>query len=419
MPEGPAYVIVGASLAGAKAAETLREEGFAGPVVLLGAESERPYERPPLSKGYLLGTADKSSIYVHEEHWYAGHEIDLRLGVTVTGIDRAARRIALEDGQSISYDRLLLTTGAQPRPLNVPGGDLDGVHYLRTVADSERLATALAPVPGEGTQVVVVGAGWIGLEVAAAAREKGCGVTVLELESTPLQRAIGPELGAVFAGLHRRHGVEFRFGDGAREFRGSGGRVTSVLTSGGAELPADVVLVSIGAAPSVGLAEAAGLEVDNGIAVDAALRTSDPGIFAAGDAANAIHPLLGRRVRVEHWSNALHSGPAAARSMLSQEVSYDRVPYFFSDQYDLGMETSGLPEPGSYDQVVYRGDRESLEFIAFWLSGGAVLAGMNVNVWDVTDDIQALIRAGYAGTKVDVARLADPAVPLSELLGSH
>jgi 3-phenylpropionate/trans-cinnamate dioxygenase ferredoxin reductase subunit len=255
--------------------------------------------------------------------------------------------------------------------------------------------------------------------VAAAAREKGCGVTVLELESTPLQRAIGPELGAVFAGLHRRHGVEFRFGDGAREFRGSGGRVTSVLTSGGAELPADVVLVSIGAAPSVGLAEAAGLEVDNGIAVDAALRTSDPGIFAAGDAANAIHPLLGRRVRVEHWSNALHSGPAAARSMLSQEVSYDRVPYFFSDQYDLGMETSGLPEPGSYDQVVYRGDRESLEFIAFWLSGGAVLAGMNVNVWDVTDDIQALIRAGYAGTKVDVARLADPAVPLSELLGSH
>ena len=424
MPEGPVYVIIGASLAGAKAAETLRDEGFGGPIVLLGTEAERPYERPPLSKGYLLGQADKASLYVHDEHWYAGHQVDLRLGVTAVAVDRAARRVDLDIGGPVGYDRLLLTTGSHPRVLQVAGGDLDGVHYLRTTAQSEALATALAPIPGEETRVVIVGAGWIGLEVAAAAREKGCAVTVLEPETTPLYRQVGPELGQRFADLHREHGVVFRFGDSAREFRGDEGRVTTVLTAAGAELPADVVVVAIGAAPNVALAEAAGLEMvapeaGGGVLVGPALATSDPDIFAAGDLANVAHPLLGRQVRVEHWANALHGGPAAARSMLGQPVSYDRVPYFFSDQYDLGMETSGLPEPGYYDQVVYRGDPATLEFIAFWLSGGAVVAGMNVNVWDVTDDIQALVRAGYAGTPADVARLADPGVPLSEVLAGR
>jgi len=424
MPEGPAHVIIGASLAGAKAAETLRDEGFGGPIVLLGTETERPYERPPLSKGYLLGKADKTSLYVHDEHWYARNQVDLRLGVTAVAVDRAARRVDLDIGGPVGYDRLLLTTGSHPRVLQVPGGDLDGVHYLRTTAQSEALATALAPIPGEETRVVIVGGGWIGLEVAAAAREKGCAVTVLEPETTPLYRQVGPELGQLFADLHREHGVVFRLGDSAREFRGEEGRVTTVLTSEGAEVPADVVVVAIGAAPNVALAEAAGLEMvapeaGGGVLVGPALATSDPDIFAAGDLANVAHPLLGRQVRVEHWANALHGGPAAARSMLGQPVSYDRVPYFFSDQYDLGMETSGLPEPGYYDQVVYRGDPATLEFIAFWLSGGAVVAGMNVNVWDVTDDIQALIRAGYAGTPADVARLADPDVPLSEVLAGR
>ena len=424
MPEGPAYVIIGASLAGAKAAETLRDEGFGGPIVLLGAEAERPYERPPLSKGYLLGKADKASLYVHDEHWYARNQVDLRLGVTAVAVDRAARRVDLDIGGPVGYDRLLLTTGSHPRVLQVPGRDLDGVHYLRTTAQSEALATALAPIPDEETRVVIVGAGWIGLEVAAAAREKGSEVTVLEPETTPLYRQVGPELGQRFADLHREHGVVFRLGDSAREFRGAEGRVTTVLTSEGAELPADVVVVAIGAAPNVALAEAAGLEMvapeaGGGVLVGPALATSDPDIFAAGDLANLAHPLLGRQVRVEHWANALHGGPAAARSMLGQPVSYDRVPYFFSDQYDLGMETSGLPEPGYYDQVVYRGDPATLEFIAFWLSGGAVVAGMNVNVWDVTDDIQALIRAGYAGTPADVARLADPGVPLAEVLAGR
>ncbi|HUZ35031.1 MAG TPA: FAD-dependent oxidoreductase [Streptosporangiaceae bacterium] len=406
MPE-PTYVIVGASLAGAKAAETLRAEGFGGQVVLIGAEAERPYERPPLSKGYLLGKDEKSSIYVHEEGWYAEHEVDLRLSTRATAVDPAARRVTFADGGSLGYDRLLLTTGASPRKLKVPGNDLDGVLYLRTVGHCERLAAALKA----GGQVVIAGAGWIGLEVAAAAREAGCEVTVIEPEPAALHRALGPELGAMFTDLHREHGVQFRFGESVSEFRGSG-RVGEVITSSGAAVPADAVVVGIGAVPNTGLAADAELEVGNGVVVDAALRTSDSSIYAAGDVANSYHPLLRRRVRVEHWANALNAGPAAARSMLGQEVSYDPVPYFYSDQYDLGMEAAGLPEPGSYDQVLYRGDRPGREFIAFWLRDGAVVAGMNVNVWDVNDGIQALIRSGK---QVDPGQLTDPDVPLGEL----
>jgi len=404
-------VIVGASLAGAKAAETLREEGFGGSIVLVGEEAERPYERPPLSKSYLLGRDDRESVFVHPEGWYAEHDVDLRRGVAATGIDRAARSVALADGGEVAYDKLLITTGARPRRLNVPGGDLEGLLYLRTVSDSERLGAAFRG----GGRVVVAGAGWIGLETAAAARELGCEVTVAEPAPGALHQSIGLEVGAVFAGLHRDHGVALRFGEGVSEFRGAGGRLTAVVTSAGAELPADVAVVGIGVVPNSGLAEAAGLEVSNGILTDTALRTSDPDIYAAGDVTNAVNPLLGRRVRVEHWANALNSGPAAARSMLGQAVRYDRVPYFFSDQYDLGMETAGLPEPGTYDQVVWRGDVGAREFIAFWLADGAVVAGMNVNVWDVNDAIQDLIRAGAAGHRVDTARLADPDVPLGEV----
>jgi NADPH-dependent 2,4-dienoyl-CoA reductase/sulfur reductase-like enzyme len=408
VPGQPAYVIVGASLAGAKAAETLRQEGFDGAVVLIGTEDERPYERPPLSKGYLLGKDPRDSIFVHAEGWYPEHDIDLRRGATVTSIDRSARRLGLASGEPVRYDRLLIATGASPRRLDIPGGDLDGVLYLRTVGDSERLGAALRG----GGSVVIAGAGWIGLETAAAAREYGCEVTVVEPEATALHRSLGPELGEVFADLHRSHGVTFRFGEGLSEVTGSGGRVTGAVTSSGEELAADTVIIAIGVVPNAGLAAEAGLEVDNGIIVDDALRTSDPDIFAAGDVMNAFNPLLGRRIRVEHWANALNSGPAAARSMLGQDVSYDRVPYFFTDQYDLGMETAGLPEPGTYDEIVYRGDKESGEFIAFWLAGGAVVAGMNVNVWDVNDDIQDLIRSE---TLADPDSLADPDIPLADL----
>src|SRR5208282_1140402 len=402
----PAFVIAGASLAGAKAAETLRDEGFDGEIVLIGSEPERPYERPPLSKGYLLGQAERDSVYVHPADWYAKHEVDLRSGVTVTAIDRAAATVTASGPAgtgSLLYDKLLLATGASPRRLAFPGADLNEVLYLRTLADSDRLRSAFQP----GTRVVVAGAGWIGLETTAAARQVGCKVTVLEPQPTALHDQVGPELGSVFANLHRAHGVEFRFGERAVEFRPG-----LVITSAGAELQADLVVVGIGAAPNDELAARAGLEVSNGVLTDEALRTSDASIFAAGDVANSFNPLLGRRVRVEHWANALNGGPAAARSMLGQPVVYDPVPYFYSDQYDLGMECSGLPTPGTYDQVAYRGDRNALEFIAFWLSHGTVIAGMNVNVWDVTADIQSLIRSGR---QVDLSRLTDPTIPLSDV----
>jgi 3-phenylpropionate/trans-cinnamate dioxygenase ferredoxin reductase subunit len=402
----PSYVIAGGGLAGAKAAETLRDEGFDGDIVLLGSEPERPYERPPLSKGYLQGSDARDSVYVHAAGWYAEHGVDLRPGVTVTAIDRGSSTVATSgpggDGE-LSYDKLLLATGASPRRLDFPGSDREEVLYLRTLGDSDRLRSAFKP----GTRVVVAGAGWIGLETAAAARTAECPVTVLEPQPGALHDQLGPELGEIFAGLHRAHGVEFRFGEKAVEFRPG-----MVITSGGAEIPADVLVVGIGAAPNDELAARAGLDVANGVLTDEALRTSDPDIFAAGDVANSFNPLFGRRVRVEHWANALNGGPAAARSMLGQPVSYDRVPYYYSDQYELGMECAGLPTPGTYDQVLYRGAPAALEFVAFWLANGAVVAGMNVNVWDVQDDIQTLIRSARP---IDPTRLTTPEIPLTDL----
>jgi NADPH-dependent 2,4-dienoyl-CoA reductase/sulfur reductase-like enzyme len=404
------FVIVGAGLAGAKAAEAIRAEGFDGEVVLFGREPERPYERPPLAKGFLLGKDTRDSVFVHPADWYADHDVDLRSGVTVAMIDQAARLVTY-DGGTVGYDKLLLATGASARRIDIPGAGLGNVRYLRTLPESEALRTAFTPE----ARVVIVGAGWIGLEAAAAARTAGASVTVLEPQPGALYGALGPELGGKFAELHRAHGVEFRFGESAAEFLAAGpgsSQVGSVVTTGGTSLPADVVLVGIGAVPNDGLARSAGLEVDNGVVTDSALRTSAPDIFAVGDVASTYLPLLGRHVRVEHWSNALNGGKAAGISMLGQQVEYDRVPYFYSDQYDLGMECAGLPSPGSYDQVVYRGDRDSLEFIAFWLKEGRVVAGMNVNVWDVSDDIQGLVRVGK---RLDPARLADPAIPLPEV----
>jgi 3-phenylpropionate/trans-cinnamate dioxygenase ferredoxin reductase component len=402
------FVIVGASLAGAKAAETLRAEGFAGRVILLGEEPEPPYERPPLSKGYLLGSDERDTAFVHDRAWYDKQNIELRTGVRVEALEPGAHAVTVATGERLTYDKLLLTTGSVVRQLLVPGAELEGVHYLRRIEHSDTLRGVLV----EGARVVVIGGGWIGLEVAAAARTHGAAVTLVEVDALPLRRVLGDEVAHVFAGLHAEHGVDLRFGTGVREIVGSAGRVASVMLEDGTSVPADVVVVGVGIAPAAELAQAAGLAVDNGVLVDAALRTSDPDIYAAGDVANADNPLLGRRVRVEHWDNALHGGPAAARSMLGQEVVYDRVPYFFTDQYDLGMEYAGHAEPGSYDQVVFRGDVARREFIAFWLAGSRVLAGMNVNIWDVSDDIQQLVRSGV---HVDPARLADPDVPLTEL----
>ena len=374
-----AFVIVGGGLAGAKAAETLRAEGFGGRVTLIGAEQERPYERPPLSKGLLLGTASRDEPYVHTPGFYAEHNIELRTGVAVTSVDRSAHVVRTDGGDEIPYTKLLLATGATPRRL-------PGTLSLRTFEDSDRIAAAVT----EGTRLVVLGAGWIGLEVAAAARERGADVTVVTRGTLPLQRVLGVQMATIFANLHRDHGVSF-----VDQLPG--------------DFEADVTLAAIGVTPNDQLAIDAGLEVEDGILVSSSFRTSDPDIFAAGDVAAIDHPLLGARVRVEHWANALNGGPYAARAMLGQDVRWDHLPYFFTDQYDLGMEYAGWVPPDVSPDLVVRGDVAAREFIAFWTTEGRVLAGMNVNVWDVTDRIQELIRAGEP---VDLARLADPSAPL-------
>src|SRR3954447_18769889 len=398
--------IVGASLAGAKAAEALRDDGFEGRIVLIGSEGELPYERPELSKKYLRGEVPRDSLYVHDERYYEAQSIELRAATTVTALDPAARELEREGGERLGFDAALITTGAEPRRLPVDGGDLDGVLYLRTVQDSDALRERI----DRGGKVVVVGAGWIGSEVAASSRQKGLDVTLLEMSRVPLEQVLGPELGAFYRDVHTGNGVEFLGETGLDSFGGEG-RLERVVTSDGRRIDCDFAVVGVGVAPRTGLAEAAGLTVDNGIVVDERLRTSAAGVFAAGDVANAQHPLFDRHIRIEHWANALNQGPAAARSMLGNETPYDRVPYFFSDQYDVGMEYSGYAT--EWDEVVFRGDLAAREFIAFWMEGGRVLAGMNVNVWDVTEPIQQMIRSNEP---VDVSRLTDPDVPLEELV---
>ena len=398
------FVIVGASLAGAKAAETLRAEGFDGRLVLVGAEAERPYERPPLSKEYLRGEAGREKVYVHEAGFYAEHDIELQLGRTAVGLDVAGGVLALDDGSRLRYDRLLLATGARPRRLAVPGADLDGVLYLRGLEDSDALRERI----DRGGAVVVVGAGWVGAEVAASARQRGLEVTVLDPLAVPLERVLGAEVGAVYRDLHADHGTRLLLGTGVEAFEGEGA-VERVRTGDGRLLDCDFVVVGVGAEPRSELAAAAGLAVGDGIVVDAHLRTSAPAVFAAGDAALAQHPFYGERIRVEHWANALEQGPAAARSMLGGAEPYERLPYFFSDQYDAGMEYAGFTR--GWDRVVFRGDPASREFIAFYLVEDRVVAGLNLNVWDVTDPIQRLIRERVA---VDDRRLADTDVPLEQ-----
>lgn len=396
------YVVVGGGLAGAKAVETLRGEGFEGPVTLIGTEDELPYERPPLSKGLLLGTDAVDSTRVHPAQWYPEHDVTLRSGTTVTGIDRAAKLVRIDGGEEIAYEKLLLATGSTPRPLPVPGGDR--ALLLRTLTDSHRISEAVTPT----SRVVVIGAGWIGLEVAAAARSRGATVDVIGATRLPLENVLGAEIAQVFADLHRANGVTLHLDTQAESVDEAG-----VHLSSGETLPADVVIAGIGVTPNVGLAADARLAVDNGVLVDGRLATSDPDIFAAGDIASIDHPFLKHRIRVEHWATALNTGPVAAKAMLGQDVTYDKLPYFYTDQFDLGMEYTGWVAPGAKPEVVVRGDLATREFISFWLVDGKVVAGMNVNVWDVTEQIEALIRSGRP---IDRARLADPEVALTELV---
>ncbi len=399
------FVIVGASLAGAKAAETLRSEGFDGRLLLIGSESQRPYERPPLSKDYLRGALERESVYVHPEGFYADQAIELRCGRTAVSLDVGSRELTLDDGDRVRFDRLLLTTGSEPRTLSIPGAELDGVLSLRSVEDSDAIRERI----DRGGAVVVIGAGWIGAEVAASARQRGLAVTVIDPNRVPLERVLGQEVGGVYRDLHAEHGVSMLMQTHVEAFEGNG-TVERVRTSDGRVVECDFVVVGVGVQPRTRLAADAGLRIDDGILVDEHLGTSAPGVFAAGDVANAHHPFYGERVRVEHWNNALLQGPVAAHNMLGHGVAYDSLPYFFSDQYDTGMEYAGLAR--TWDRVVFRGDPASREFIAFWLTGDRVVAGMNFNVWDVTDTLQELIRSRVA---VADEQLADPGVALETL----
>jgi 3-phenylpropionate/trans-cinnamate dioxygenase ferredoxin reductase subunit len=402
------FVIAGASLAGAKAAEALRAEGFGGRLLLVGAENERPYERPPLSKDYLRGDVGRETVYVHGEGFYAEHDIDLRLGRTAVDVNTSASELTLDDGETLRYDRLLLATGAEPRTLTIPGNELDGVMYLRSIHDSDALRARL----DRGGAVVVIGAGWIGAEVAASARQRGLDVTVVAPASVPLERVLGTEIGAIYRDIHADNGVRMLLGTGIERFEG-GSAVERVVTTDGRTLDCDFVVVGVGVQPRTVLAARAGIAIENGVLADARLQTGVPDVFVAGDVANAYHPFYDERIRVEHWANALHQGPLAARTMLGHDDVYDRLPYFFSDQYDVGMEYSG--HATGADRVVLRGDPASREFIAFWLTDGRVLAGMNVNVWDVADPIRALIASREP---VEERRLTDPDVPLTMLVAS-
>ena len=404
------FVIVGAGLTGAKAAEALRAEGFDGRLLLLGDEAERPYDRPPLSKAYLRGETDRDSLYLHQDGFYATHDIELHTSTPVRSIDPAGRQLELASGERVGYDRLLLATGAAPHRLAVPGENLDGVHYLRSRRDADTLAAAAA----RAEHVVVVGTGWIGSEAAASLRQLGREVTLLGPDTAPLARVLGPEVGRVYRDLHADHGVRLALGTRVAGFGGHG-RVEAVITSDGRTIEGDLVLVGAGAVARTELAEAAGLPVANGVLVDERLEAvGAAGVFAAGDVAAAWHPRYQRSLRVEHWANAFNQGPAAARSMLGIPTSYARLPYFYSDQYDLGMEYSGLA--ATWDQVVVRGDPATHAFLAFWLKDGRVVAGMHANVWDVTEAIQNLIRNGRP---VDPERLADPDIPLDQVTGDR
>ncbi|WP_404392219.1 NAD(P)/FAD-dependent oxidoreductase [Humibacillus xanthopallidus] len=406
-----AYVIIGGGLTAAKAVEGIREHDEKGSVVVVTEEEQVPYERPPLSKGVLKGDDDVDTVYTHPQSWYADHDVELRLGDPATSLDAEAHVVTLRSGESLSYDKLLLATGSSARALDAPGADLDGVLYLRELQESTALKEALV----DGARVVIVGAGWIGLEVAAAAADAKCAVTVVEPQAAPLLGVMGEHVGGWFADLHRSHGVAFRFGEGVARIEGTG-RVEAVVTTAGERLPADVVVVGVGITPNTGLAEGAGLDVDNGVVTDARLCTSTDGVWAAGDVASWESTALGTHVRVEHWANANDGGLAAGRSMAGADVTYDPIPFFFSDQYDVGLEYAGHVARGSGAEVVLRGEPSSNEFMAFWVvpkgAGVRVLAGMHVNVWDTIDTVQQLVRDR---TVVDRQRLADTGVPLDEV----
>ncbi|WP_375001786.1 NAD(P)/FAD-dependent oxidoreductase [Aeromicrobium sp. CTD01-1L150] len=392
-------VIIGAGLAAAKAAIALRSSGHTGGVTIVGEETRPPYERPPLSKDYLQGGSSFEDALVEPESWYDEHDVRLVLGTRVEALETGEHRVRLAGGEVLPYDKAVLATGAVPRGLDLPGAD--GALVLRSAQDSEDLRAAF----GSAASVVIIGAGWIGLEAAAAARAAGLRTTVLEAANVPLRQALGEEMGSYFADLHRAHDVDVRVGVSVDAVTGDG---PFAVRAGGDVIETDLVLVAVGVAPATELAEAAGLLVEDGVVTDERFVTSDPDVLAIGDVARVSNTALGTPLRVEHWDNAVRQGEAVARVLLGEETTYDWLPFFFTDQYDLGMEYVGHGGPD--DDTLVRGDVASGEFIAFWLDGDRVTAGMNVNIWDVNDDLRALV-----GRRVDREQLVDPDVPLTEV----
>ncbi|HJT63140.1 MAG TPA: FAD-dependent oxidoreductase [Candidatus Limnocylindria bacterium] len=400
------FVIIGAGLAGAEAAVQLRKDGFDGRVILVGDEASQPYERPPLSKAYLRGAAERPTLDVRSASYYLDHAVELLLSTRATAIEPRRRVVVLDGARRLRYDRLLLTPGAAARRLELPGSNLAGIHVLRTVEDADAIRAAAS----RADRAVVIGGGWIGAEVTASLRQLGLPVAMVAPGSAPLERVLGPEVGAVYRDLHAEHGVELVLGSRVGTFHGHGA-VEAVETVDGRRIGGDLVVVGAGAVPQTSLAEAAGLEVGDGIHVNEHLETGTAGIFAAGDVAAAWHPVLGERIRVEHWDNARRQGRAAARGMLGTSEPYARIPYFYSDQYDLGMEYAGHAR--SWDRVVFRGDIATRAFIAFWLLEGRVVAAMNANMGPVNASLATLVASR---NQVTADRLLDPQVPLDEIV---
>lgn len=402
---GERAIIIGAGQAGAQGAQSLRAAGFQGPIILIGDEPAAPYQRPPLSKAYLQGTLAADRLALKPDAFYAQNAIDLMLGVRASRIDRRAARVETDAGGSLAFDRLLIATGAPPRRLNCPGTELSGVHYLRTIADCEGLRTPLA----EARRILIVGAGYIGLEVAASARKAGREVTVLEAQRRVLQRVAGPEISAFFDATHRAHGVDLRLGAMLAGFEGRG-RVERAVLASGDYIDCDAVLVGVGAAPATELAAEAGLAIDNGVATDEHARTSDPAIFAAGDCASHPSRLYGRRLRLESVPNAIEQAKVAGANMAGGSAVYDAVPWFWSDQYDIKLQTAGVAEGA--DAAVIRGDPGSGRFSVWSLKGGRLLAV------DAVNDPAAFLAAKKiiaAKTPLDAKLLADPATDLKSL----
>lgn len=405
MPVTETYVVVGAGHAGGRAVEAMRGAGFAGKIILIGDEPHLPYERPPLSKELLQGHPEAHTP-VRDDAFYSENDIDCRLGRRATALDTDAKSLTLDDGSSVSYDKLLLSTGGAVRRLPLPGSDLANIHYLRTLDDSRAIQDGL----GDGKHVVVVGGGFIGLEVAASARQQGCAVTVLELADRLMGRAVLPDVSDAFLKLHTAQGIDIRLNTGIASFDGDDA-VAHAVTDGDERIPADLAVVGVGIIPETALAVDAGLAVDNGIVVDEFGRTSAPDVYAAGDVTNHLNPLYGRHIRLESWQNAQNQAIAAAKTMCGEEQAYSEVPWMWSDQFDVNLQVAGMPE--TWDRVVFRGTPGSTDFIGFQMNGDRMVGAMSVNR---PRDMRIARRLIGGDKALDDDTLADESVSMRDLM---